>query len=238
MDINIIILIFILFIFSYLVICEIFTILFRLTGLTEPMARFQVISMLTSCGYTTAESEVVVTSLKRRKLAFIVMLFGYVFNITIVSIVINLFLKIGEKNSFELIGKSLISIFLITIIWYFFHKTNFLKKTFDRYIQKIGTKIMFKNQDNPILILGYLKEDAIVEIYITKLPSIFKDIPLKESGIRNLHNLKLMTILRNEEDKILIDGNTILQEKDRIIIFGPLKNIKSIFVEKNKENSL
>lgn len=46
-----------LIILSYWIITEWFTILFRFTGLPDERARFQVISLLTGCGYTTKESE-------------------------------------------------------------------------------------------------------------------------------------------------------------------------------------
>ena len=88
---------------TYLLICEIFTILFRLTGLTEETARFQVISMLTTCGFTTVESELITSSRKRRKLAFVTILFGYIFSVTIVSMVINFFMRLTDGNIFHLI---------------------------------------------------------------------------------------------------------------------------------------
>ena len=78
----------------YWVITELFTILFRFTGLPDERARFQVISLLTGCGYTTKESEMFLSNRRRRRLARITMLFGYVFNITIVSAFINVFLSL------------------------------------------------------------------------------------------------------------------------------------------------
>ncbi len=50
----------------YLVITELFTILFRFTGLPDERARFQVISLLTGCGYTTKESEMFLSNRRRR----------------------------------------------------------------------------------------------------------------------------------------------------------------------------
>ena len=71
------------FIFGYMAIAEVFTVLFRLTGLTREKARFQVISMLTNSGYTTSESELITQSKVRRRLARLTMLFGYSFTVTI-----------------------------------------------------------------------------------------------------------------------------------------------------------
>ena len=82
----------------YWVISEIFTILFRFVGLPEEKARFQVTSLLTGCGFTTRESEMILTTRQRRRLARMLMLFGYVFNITVVSAFINVFLSLTSNQ--------------------------------------------------------------------------------------------------------------------------------------------
>ena len=73
----------------YWIISEVFTVLFRLIGLPEEKARFQVTSLLTACGFTTSESEMFLSTRTRRRLVRATMMFGFVFNITIVSALIN-----------------------------------------------------------------------------------------------------------------------------------------------------
>ena len=46
----------------YIYTIEVFTILFRITGLTKEKAKFQVISLITCSGYTTSEAEIVTTN--------------------------------------------------------------------------------------------------------------------------------------------------------------------------------
>ena len=41
----------------YWIILELFTVMFRITGLPDDKARFQVLSLLTGAGFTTRESE-------------------------------------------------------------------------------------------------------------------------------------------------------------------------------------
>ena len=65
----------------YWIILEMFTVMFRITGLPDDKARFQVLSILTGAGYTTKESESFVSSKMRRKLAQVTMLFGYVLSV-------------------------------------------------------------------------------------------------------------------------------------------------------------
>lgn len=216
---------------TYLLICEIFTILFRLTGLTEETARFQVISMLTTCGFTTVESELITSSRKRRKLAFVTILFGYIFSVTIVSMVINFFMRLTDGNVFHLIVKVLIAIIALIIIWYSLLKVNFVKNNFDRFITKFGIRAMFKNQHNPIMILGVFKTEVIAEVTITNLPQELHQIQLKNSNIRLNYTLQILTIIKNDDISIGVTGESILENGDKVIIFGTLKNIKKLFVK-------
>ena len=102
MNIYSALLLFSLVILVYWIMTELFTILFRFTGLPDERARFQVISLLTGCGYTTRESELFISNRSRRRLARITMLFGYAFNVTIVSAFINVFLslKLSQAEHF------------------------------------------------------------------------------------------------------------------------------------------
>ena len=81
----------------YIYTIEIFTILFRITGLTKEKARFQVISLITCSGFTTSEAEIIATNRRRRRLAIICMITGIIFNVMIISFIINL-IMLGEAS--------------------------------------------------------------------------------------------------------------------------------------------
>ena len=51
----------------YLFAIEIFSVAFKLTGMATSKIRFQVASLFTGTGYTTAESELIAKDEKRRK---------------------------------------------------------------------------------------------------------------------------------------------------------------------------
>ena len=87
-----------LIILIYFIITEVFTIQFRMTGMNEEKARFQVVSLLTGSGFTTNESEFITSSKQRRKLTRAIMMFGYVFNITFVSAFVNIFLTLKQNE--------------------------------------------------------------------------------------------------------------------------------------------
>ena len=113
MNVYMALFLFSLIILIYWVITELFTILFRFTGLPDERARFQVISLLTGCGYTTRESEMFLSNRRRRRLARITMLFGYVFNITIVSAFVNVFLSLKMSQVEHITGGILIPLAMV-----------------------------------------------------------------------------------------------------------------------------
>jgi len=75
------------FILSYfaivLLVIEIAVVLMRSTGLKYDIARFQVISLLTSTGFTTKESELILGHPVRRRLGMFLILFG-VFSLAVI----------------------------------------------------------------------------------------------------------------------------------------------------------
>ena len=71
-------------------------------------------------------------------------------------------------------------------------------------------------------------EEAMVEVQLNIVPEIFKNKGLFESGLKSNYSINLLTIKRKEET-VAITKDTILQEKDIIVVFGPYTNIKNIF---------
>ena len=107
---------FALLILLYWIISELFTMIFRLIGLPEDKARFQVTSLLTGCGFTTRESEMILSTKRRRRLARITMLFGYVFNITVVSAFVNVFLSLKVSQVGGYIAGILIPLGMVAVL--------------------------------------------------------------------------------------------------------------------------
>ena len=130
-----------LFVFSiiYMLIIEVFTVLFRLTGISEEKARFQVISLLTACGFTTSKSEAITMTRRRRSLAATTILFGYIFSLIIVSVVVNVFIEMmaSSVNTFVGIGATFTGVFLMVFVLVKFRRARI---RFDSLIDKIYMK--------------------------------------------------------------------------------------------------
>ncbi len=231
MSTDLAVLMLIIFIGLYFTIIEIFTVLFILTGLPESKARFQVISMLTNSGFTTTESEIITSSRKRRKLAMLTMLFGYTFTVLIVSMLLNFIISIPKRSIPNLV-RSVTYVFIFAAGFYSIYKLPSSKTKFYNTIRKIGSRIMFSKNANTFLVLDNYGENVIAEMILVDLPPILKDKTLAESQIRNKYSIQILAIRSENATKADITGEEVIKEKDRIILFGPMKNINEVFNQK------
>lgn len=216
------------FMVAYMAIIEIFTVLFRLTGLTQEKAKTQVISMLTNSGFTTAESELIMSSRKRRRLAHFTMLFGYAFGVIIVSIIVNIFLALSQSKIHQLLSSTLIlgSIFLALL---FIMRLERVRTSFDHLIERLGNRLMFGKGSNTVVLVDTYGDKAMVEIYLKIVPSMLAGVCLADAQLRKSFDIQVLFIKRGGLSIYKIDGEVTLQTGDNVFVFGDYKNIRSIF---------
>ena len=221
---------FVLFVIIYLMISDIITVFFRLTGMTEEKARFQVISLLTNSGFTTRESEAVVASKTRRRIARATMIFGYAFTVTIVTTTVNFFMTIekSELKSFLIIFPILLA---AIVIFQIFRHSAFFKTKFDRWIEKIGARLMFGKNSNSVILVEDYGETVIAHIYLHSVPLILKDTRLKDSVLKSQYNIMVMTVKSKNSEAVQASADTVLKPDDIIMVMGNRKDIKNIFMK-------
>lgn len=219
---------FTLIILGYWVISELFAMLFRFTGLPDEKARFQVISLLTGCGFTTHESELLLSTKSRRHLARLTMLFGYVFNLTIVSAFINVFfsLKISELAA-DLIS-SIIPILAILFIVAFLRVPK-VRAWGDRLIEKLAGRIIHKETANTIWLMDYIGEETIAQVTLHEVPEALQDKSLAESGLRSDHGILVMLVEENGHKAEPATAQTVFRAGDKLTVFGDYATIRNVF---------
>ena len=224
---------FALIILGYWIISELFAMLFRFTGLPEEKARFQVISLLTGCGFTTHESELLLTTRPRRRLTRITMLFGYVFNITIVSAFINVFfsLKISELAA-DLIS-SLIPLLVILFILAFM-RVPAVRAWGDRIIERLAGRVAHRGNENSLLLIDYIGEDSISQVTLHTVPEAFRDLPLSETGLKTEHNILVMLIEHRGQKAEPATAQTVFLPDDKLTVFGNYQTIAKVFAARER----
>ena len=219
---------FVLFLIIYMIISDIITVLFQLTGLTEEKARFQVISLLTNSGFTTAESEIIVHSKIRRTLAKITMLFGYAFSVTIISALVNIFMNMDTKD-LKSVAASIIMFLVIFLIFYFFRRLPLIKTKFNQVIQRIANKIMFGENSNPITTIDDYGGMVVAKIYLNKVPKELDGVPLKDTNLKQKYNILVMMVKEEGGTSHQVEASTILKKKSVVMVLGERKKIRDIF---------
>ena len=219
---------FILMIVLYGTISEMFTILFRFTGLPDEKARFQVISLLTGCGFTTRESEMFLSSRARRRMARITMLFGYVFNITIVSSLINVFFSMRQEQT----GKYSLGIFvplaeaalLVALI-----RVPKIRSWLEHKLEMLVNRFFLPEQSNYAMIVDYIGEETIAVVTLLHLPEALRDKPLSQTGLKAEQNILVLLVEKPGEKAKPAAADTVFAPGDKLTVFGDYRVIRTVF---------
>jgi hypothetical protein len=210
----------------YWLLSEFFTMLFRVTGVPDEKARFQVISLLTGCGYTTRESELLVSSRSRRRLARIIMLFGYVFNVTIISTMVNVFISLKVSEAVTDILGIMIPLLAIAVI-VMFSRISVIRDWLEDNLERLVGKIMKREKENSVLLLDYIGSDSIAQVTLHEVPEQYRNVPLAETGIKSEHNILVMLVDRGKA--VPAEADTVFQNGDKITVFGNYAVICKVF---------
>jgi len=229
MNIVLALLLFSFMILLYWVITELFTFFFRLTGLPDEKARFQVISLLTGTGFTTRESEIIMTSRIRRRLARVTMLFGYVFNITIVSAFINVFLSMKVvQASYEFAG------FLLPLgsaaLIFVFMRVPKVHAWGDSLLRRLADRIFDRKETfNAVMLVDNIGTDSIAQVTLRHIPEEYQGLSLAETRLRAETGILVMLIEHKGGKASAAQADSVFQIGDKLTVFGDYKTICKSF---------
>lgn len=213
----------------YILIIDIFTILFRMSGLTEEKAKFQVISLLTNSGYTTQESELIMGKLLRRRLARTIMLFGYIFSITIVTAFVNVVLNLPKAIQEDFWTLTII-LAVIFVIFMIAKRVPGAKQRFNDLIEKMGRKWMFRGSVNIVSVVDQYAKGVVAGVSIAAVPDSIQGKSLGENGLMENFGVRIILIQRGGEVMEYITRDTKIEKGDKLVVFGKLEKIRSLFV--------
>lgn len=213
----------------YLIITEMFSIMFRFTGLPAERARFQVVSLLTGCGYTTKESEMFLSSRSRRRLARITMLFGYVFNITIVSAFINVFLSIKLTD----LGENWLSILIplgVAVVVFIFMRVSAIRSWFDGLLRKIADRILKKGEKfNTVMLMDHIGTESIAVVKLNHIPEEYAGRTLADMKLKAETGILVMLVESPGKKAEAAGADTVFSVGDKLTVFGGYKTICNTF---------
>ena len=229
MDAYLALLLFSFVVLLYWVMTELFTFFFRLTGLPVEKARFQVISILTGTGFTTKESEIIMSSRRRRRLARITMLFGYVFNVTIVSAFINVFISVKDAEAGHRFFSLLIPLATVALIFVFMRVPrihawgdNLLRRAADRIFDR-------KETFNAVMLVDNISSESIAQIALRHIPEEYQGMTLAETRLRAETGILVMLVERQGRKPMPAQADTVFETGDKLTVFGDYQTICKTF---------
>ncbi|MBR6165746.1 MAG: hypothetical protein IKQ45_07475 [Clostridia bacterium] len=229
MNIYLALLLFSFIILLYWVITELFTFFFRLTGLPMERARFQVISLLTGTGFTTRESEMIMASRRRRRLARVTMLFGYVFNITIVSAFINVFLSMKViQVGYQFVG-FLIPLGTVALIFIFMRVPK-VHAWSDNLFRRLADRIFDRKESfNAVMLVDNIGTESIAQVTLRHIPDEYRGLSLVETRLRAETGILVMLVEHHGGKATAAQADTVFETGDKLTVFGDYRTICKAF---------
>ena len=225
MDVAVSLSLFSLIILTYWVITELFTVLFRFTGLPDERARFQVISLLTGCGYTTKESELILSHRHRRRLARITMLFGYVFNITIVSVFVNVFLSLKQTQIGHVFAGLLVPLVTAAVIFVFMRVPR-VRAWGDAVLLRLADRLIGRTDSfNTVLLLYFIGADTIAQVTLNDIPDEYRGVSLADMKLRADTGILVMLVEKPGQKPAPAGADTVFEVGDQLTVFGDYATI-------------
>ena len=212
----------------YWIISEVFTVLFRLIGLPEEKARFQVVSLLTGAGFTTRESEMILSSHSRRRLARITMLFGYVFNITFVSAVVNVFLSVGTGGFGSSLLSMLIPLATATAVLVL-AKTREVRSWIDRRIERAADRFGSRRNLNTVMRIDELGYQYICRVNLKFVPEDLEGKTLSQLALKPKRKILVLMVEHADRSSEDPGAKTVFRPGDRITVCGEYRQICRVF---------
>ena len=211
----------------YWVIAEVFTVLFRLIGLPEDKARFQVVSLLTGTGFTTRESEMILST-RSRRLARITVLFGYVFNITFVSTAMNVFRSAGTVSW----GSSALGLLiplgtLVTVLS--LSRTREVRIWLDRKIERAADSFGSNRNANGVMSIDELGPQTIARVSIKTVPEDLEEKTLSQLALKPKWDILVLMVERADRTTENPTAKTVFRAGDRVTVCGDYRKICQVF---------
>lgn len=98
----------------------------------------------------------------------------------------------------------------------------------DIFRDKKNMAIEVKEYKNKVSIIDNYGKDALCEIKVNKVPDILENTTLIDSCLKSKYNIQILMIEHDNKHE-LTNKDSIIEENNTILVFGPYQNIKDVF---------
>ncbi len=223
----------------YMFVIEVFFVAFKLTGLSTKKIKFQVASLFTSTGFTTAESELIANDKRRRKIAVTCMYTSHIFSVLIIGLLFNLVASIintiANRGTFtvEILTAWYAIVFYVSVVLFIamlIIKIPPINRRFQSFLEKLAISTSRKNRNtNIVSVIDMYGKNAVAEVLLNKIPNFAKETTLYEMQLTKKYLINILSIKRGQRT-IEVSKDTMFAPGDIVVVFGLISDIKKAFV--------
>ncbi|MBO8136678.1 MAG: TrkA C-terminal domain-containing protein [Desulfotomaculum sp.] len=200
-------------------IVEVAAIALKITGMDYSKARFQALSALLTCGFTTSEAELITQHPARRKLVMILMTIGYLGMATIVTSLLNV-----VRHHVTLIQASIVSFLAVTAVGFYTNRALMGKLGYAIEKRLAERKFLKRKSIEELLHLG--KDYTVAEVLLeSECPLLNRTVA--ENKLRD-YGIFILTIERGNETIYSPRGSEKLLVGDKLLVYGQKAAINSL----------
>ncbi|MTI81316.1 MAG: potassium transporter TrkA [Firmicutes bacterium] len=207
------------FLILLLFIVEVAAIALKVTGMDYSKARFQALSALLTCGYTTSEAELVTQHPVRRKIAMVLMTIGYLGMATIVTSLLSVI-----RHPLTLIQVGVV--LLVALLLLGFYANQALRGKLGYSIERSLAKRKFleKKTLEELLHLSnnYTVSEVLLETDSPLLSKTIIDSRLRDRGVF------ILSIERGNETIYSPRGSEEMLVGDKLLVYGQRDKIDNL----------
>ena len=223
----------------YMFAIEAFSVAFKLTGMATNKIKFQVASLFTTAGFTTAESELITNDERRRKIAMTCIYTGHIFSVVIMGLIINVFvsLGVGKKVEIDFVSWYFIVFYISSglFLLVLFLKIPPINKKFQKFLERIAINASKRSRStNIVTVLDYYGKNAIAEVVLNKIPAFANELTLFEMELTKKFSINILSIKRGKR-MLEVTKDTMFRKGDVLVIYGLINDIQEAFVNSIKE---
>lgn len=201
---------------------EIAVMLFVATGLKKPIARYQVISMLTATGFTSDESRLIVDHPIRRRISAAVILFGYFSLAVMISSIATI---LSDDLRINVLFIVIVVFLTILLILKSGAIKTFLAAQFEHEMEE-----EYDLEDWPLKTALSLEDNDMVALLEIRYGSEYSG-KAAEKLLEREDDIHLLFIRRGNSIVRKLVFEETLQPGDLVMIFGDKETIKGRFSE-------
>lgn len=164
----------------------------------------------------------------RRRLAKVIMIFGYTFTATIVSSVVTILLSLSALQ----MTRTYFYLFFTVVVFVLFmviRRRKFYIRAFDGMINRFYCRHILRGMTNPVMVVEDYGESVIADVIINNLPDELDGVPLAQSDIRGRWGLLVLMIKPMHGEMREGGANSVIFPKDTVTVMGRRADIERCF---------